>query len=83
MEHCLLFVQLKRIWFEATWVLFSISLNDEQILWSVFMTGSKTPGMSDKEMYLDSTILIFDYQVLCCAKDNSFHCQQTVRKQCY
>ncbi len=29
---------------------------DELILWSVFMTGSKTPGMSDKRDVIDFTV---------------------------
>lgn len=39
---------------------------DELILWSVFMTGSKTPGMSDKETVprqYDSDFLLLPSQV--------------------
>lgn len=32
-------------------------MNDELILWSVFMTGSKTPGMSETKSVIDFTFL--------------------------
>jgi len=35
----------------------NVYVNDELILWSVFMTGSKTPGMSEKRSVSDITSL--------------------------
>ena len=34
--------------------------NDDHILWSVFMTGSKTPDMSDKEDVFHYTTLTLE-----------------------
>lgn len=48
--------------FEEQWIerrfraVVPFDVDDELNLWSVFMTGSKTPGMSDTEMYLDSAV---------------------------
>lgn len=49
------------IWKTFLFLLFSLYDHyDELILWSVFMTGSKTPGMSDTEDVIDFTISDFD-----------------------
>lgn len=44
-------------------------MNDERILWSVFMTGSKTPGMSDTRDVIDFTVSDNFFQLLFLVKN--------------